>query len=87
MTDDKVLDQHIVAERDGGPPDTLGGKARIVRGRRISVEDIAIWHVSIVAERTVDEICAEFDLSLGRDSMPRSLYYYDHQSEIERAID
>jgi uncharacterized protein (DUF433 family) len=35
------LDCHVVAT-----PDTLGGKVRIA-GRRISVEDIAIWHVRL----------------------------------------
>ena len=35
------LDRHVVAT-----PGTLGGKARIA-GRRISVEDIAIWHVRL----------------------------------------
>jgi uncharacterized protein (DUF433 family) len=71
------LDQHIVAT-----PGTLGGKARIA-GRRISVEDIAIWHVRL--GKTVDEICAEFNLSLAEVHAALA-YYYDHQSEIERAI-
>src|ERR1700685_4470954 len=71
------LDQHIVAT-----PGTLGGKARIA-GRRISVEDIAIWHVKL--GKTVDEICAEFDLSLGEVHAALA-YYYDHQAEIERDI-
>jgi uncharacterized protein (DUF433 family) len=35
------LDRHTVAT-----PDTIGGKASIA-GRRISVEDIAIWHVRL----------------------------------------
>jgi hypothetical protein len=56
------LDQHIVAT-----PDTLGGKARIA-GRRISVEDIAIWHVRL--GKTVDEICAS--ISRWPRFMPRS---------------
>lgn len=50
------LDRHIVAT-----PGTLGGKARIV-GRRISVEHIAIWHDRL--GKSVDEICADYDLSL-----------------------
>ncbi len=71
------LDQHIVAT-----PGTLEGKARIA-GRRISVEDIAIWHVKL--GKTVDEICSEFDLSLGEVHAALA-YYYDHQAEIERDI-
>jgi len=72
------LDRHIVAT-----PGTLGGKARVA-GRRISVEDIAIWHVRL--GKTVDEICAEFDLSLAEVHAALA-YYYDHQNEIERDID
>ena len=71
------LDQHIVAT-----PDTLGGKARVA-GRRISIEDIAIWHRRL--GKTVDEICAEYDLSLA-DIHAALAYYYDHQVEIERDI-
>jgi uncharacterized protein (DUF433 family) len=71
------LDQHIVAT-----PGTLGGKARVA-GRRISVEDIAIWHVRL--GKAVDEICTEFDLSLA-DVHAALAYYYDHQAEIDRGI-
>ena len=71
------LDRHIVAT-----PDTLGGKARIA-GRRISVEDIAIWQVKL--GETVDEICSEYDLSLAEVHAALA-YYYDHQAEIERDI-
>jgi uncharacterized protein (DUF433 family) len=71
------LDRHIVAT-----PGTLGGKARIA-GRRISVEDIAIWHLRL--GKTVDEICAEYDLSLAEVHAALA-YYYDHQDEIERNI-
>ena len=71
------LDRHIVATSD-----TLGGKARIA-GRRISVEDIAIWHVRL--GKTVDEICAEYDLSLAEVHAALA-HYYDHQAEIERDI-
>src|SRR5215831_6419985 len=71
------LDQHIVAT-----PDTLGGKPRIA-GRRISVEDISIWHVKL--GKSVDEICTEFDLALA-DVHAALAYYYDHQAEIERDI-
>ena len=72
------LDRHIVATSD-----TLGGKPRVA-GRRISVEDIAIWHVRL--GKTVDEICAEYDLSLAEIHAALA-YYYDHRVEIECAID
>jgi uncharacterized protein (DUF433 family) len=71
------LDRYIVAT-----PGTLGGKARIA-GRRISIEDIAIWHLRL--GKTVDEICAEYDLSLAEVHAALA-YYYDHQAEIERQI-
>jgi uncharacterized protein (DUF433 family) len=71
------LDRHIVATAD-----TLGGKARIA-ARRISVEDIAIWHLRL--GKTVDEICAEYHLSLAEVHAALA-YYYDHQVEIERDI-
>ena len=35
----------------------------------------------------MDEICAEFDLSLAEVHAALAYYYYDHQSEIERDID
>jgi uncharacterized protein (DUF433 family) len=71
------LDRHIVAT-----PGTLGGKARIA-GRRISVEDIAIWHDRL--GKDVDEICAEYDLSPAEVHAALA-YYYDHQAEIDHHI-
>jgi uncharacterized protein (DUF433 family) len=71
------LDRHIVAT-----PGTLGGKPRIA-GRRISVEDIAIWHVKL--GKAVDEICTEYDLSLA-EVYAALAYYFDHQVEIDRHI-
>jgi uncharacterized protein (DUF433 family) len=70
-------DRDIVAT-----PGTFGGKARIA-GRRISVEDIAIWHLKL--GKTADEICAEYDLSLAEVHAALA-YYYDHQADIERDI-
>src|SRR3954452_24586003 len=71
------LDRYIVAT-----PGTLGGKARLA-GRRISIEDIAIWHLRL--GKTVDEICAEYDLSLAEAHDPLA-YYSAHQAEIGRQI-
>lgn len=71
------LDRHVVAT-----PGTIGGKARIA-GRRIPVEDIAIWHVRL--GKTVHEICAEYDLSLA-EIYAALAHYYDHQADIERDI-
>ena len=71
------LDSHIVATHG-----TLGGKVRIA-GCRISVEDIAIWHLK--SGKTVDEICAEYDLSLAEVLMLRSRNHHDHQACRDRA--
>ena len=71
------LDRHIVATSG-----TLGGKARIA-GRRISVEDIANWHDKL--GKSVDEICADYNLSLAEVHAALA-YYYDHRVEIERHI-
>ena len=52
----KTLDDHIELT-----PDTAGGKPRI-RGRRVTVQDIAIWHERL--GKSADEISAEYDLTL-----------------------
>jgi len=69
------LDRHIVAT-----PGMLGGQAHIA-GRRISVQDIAIWHDRL--GKTVDEICADYDLSLA-EVYAALAYYYDHRNDIDR---
>src|SRR5215471_2631128 len=71
------LDRHIIAT-----PGMLGGKAHIA-GRRISVQDIAIWHDRL--GKTVDEICADFDLSLA-EVYAALAYYFDHRDDIDRHI-
>ena len=71
------LDRHIVATAD-----TLGGKPRIA-GRRISVQDIAIWHDRL--GKSVDEICADYDLSLAEVHAALA-YYYDHRLEIDQHV-
>ena len=53
----RTLDEHIELT-----PDTVCGKPR-VRGRRISVQDIAIWHER--PGKNADEIASEYDLTLG----------------------
>lgn len=73
----KTLDQHIELT-----PGIVGGKPRIA-GRRITVENIAIWHERM--GMSVDEIAAEYDLSLA-DIYAALAYYFDHQNEIDQAI-
>lgn len=73
----KTLDQRIERTRD-----VLGGKPRI-SGRRISVEQIVIWHEWM--DRSADEIATEYDLALA-DIYAALAYYYDHQAEIDESI-
>ena len=74
----KTLDEHIEMT-----PDRAGGKPRI-RGRRITVQDIAIWHERL--GKTADEIAAEYDLTLA-DVYAALAYYFDHREDIDRRMD
>lgn len=72
-----ALDRHL--ERT---PDVAGGKPRIA-GRRITVQDIVIWHERLGL--TADDIAAEYDLTLS-EVYSALAYYYDHRPEIDEAI-
>lgn len=74
----KTLDQHIQVT-----PGTAGGKPRIT-SRRITVQDIIIWHDRIGL--SADEIAAEHDLSLA-DIHAALAYYFDHRDEIDQDIE
>ena len=63
-------------------PGTLGGKPRIA-GRRISVQDIAIWHEHM--GMSPDEIATDYDLTLA-EIYAALAYYHDHREEIEARI-
>jgi uncharacterized protein (DUF433 family) len=73
----KTLDRHIEIT-----PGVAGGKPRIA-GRRITVQNIAIWHEWM--GRSADEIATEYDLTLA-DVYAALAYYYDHRLEIDEAI-
>lgn len=70
----KTLDEHIELT-----PDTAGGRPRI-RGRRITVQDIALWHERL--GKSADEIAAEYELTLA-DVYAALAYYFDHREEID----
>jgi uncharacterized protein (DUF433 family) len=74
----KTLDQHIEIT-----PGIAGGKPRIA-GHRITVQNIAIWHERM--GKSVDEIAAEYDLTLS-DVYAALAYYFDHRVEIDKAIE
>lgn len=72
-----TIDQHIVQT-----PGVVGGKPRIA-GRRISVNDIVVWHERM--GRSVDEISADFDLSFA-EIYAALAYCFDHRDEIDNSI-
>jgi uncharacterized protein (DUF433 family) len=73
-----ILDRHIVTD-----PKVCHGKPHIA-GRRIRVQDIAIWHERL--GMSVDEICADYDLSLA-EVYAALAYYFDYKDEIDRDIE
>lgn len=73
----KSLDEHIETT-----PGIVGGKPRIA-GRRITVQDVAIWHERL--GRSVDEIASDYDLTLA-DIYAALAYYFDHREAIDRTI-
>ena len=60
----------------------MGGKPRIA-GRRITIEQIVIWHEWM--GKSADEIATEYDLTLA-DVYAALAYYYDHRAEIDKSI-
>lgn len=63
-------------------PGTCGGRPRIA-GRRITVENIAVWHERMGLE--ADVICSEHDLTLGRVHAALA-YYFENRETIDRGI-
>jgi uncharacterized protein (DUF433 family) len=73
----QVIEKHIEMT-----PGVVGGKPHIA-GRRITVQNIAVWHEHM--GQSIDEICDEYDLSLAEVHAALS-YYFDHREEIEQQI-
>ena len=73
----KTLDEHIEIT-----PDTAGGKP-CIRGRRITVQNVAMWHERL--GKSADEIAVEYDLTLA-DVYAALAYYFDHRADIDRRI-
>ncbi len=74
----KALDDHIETR-----PGVAGGKPRIA-GRRITVQNIVIWHERL--GQSADEIATQHGLSLS-DVYAALAHYYDHREEIDRSIE
>lgn len=73
----RTLDEHIEVT-----PDIAGDKPRI-RGHRITVQDVAIWHDRL--GKSADEIASEYDLTLG-DVHAALAYYLGHRDEIDKRM-
>jgi len=63
-------------------PGTCGGRPRIA-GRRITVEDIAVWHERMGLE--ADVICSEYGLTLGQVHAALA-HYFENREAIDRSI-
>lgn len=72
-----ALDRHIEVT-----PGTRGGRPRIA-GTRITVSDVAAWHLS--TGLSLEEIAGTYDLSLAAVHAAMA-YYYDHKSEIDQRM-
>lgn len=72
MTNDRII----------STPGTVGGKPRI-KGRRIAVQHIAVWHYQM--GQSVGEIAREYDLDEA-DVIAALDYYATHKAEIDARI-
>jgi uncharacterized protein (DUF433 family) len=73
----QIPDQRIVTTAG-----VAGGKPRI-SGRRITVQNIAIWHETM--GKSVDEIADEYDLAIA-DIYAALAYYFEHKAEIDASL-
>lgn len=73
----KIPDEHIEVT-----PGVVGGKPRI-SGRRITVQNIVIWHERM--GKSADEIAAEYDLTLA-DVHAALAYYFDHRAAMDESM-
>jgi len=77
MASTVALDQLIAVT-----PGVCGGKPRIA-GRRVTVQNIAIWHERMGL--SVDQIAADYHLTLAEVHAALA-YYFSHRDEIEQSI-
>lgn len=72
-----LLAQHLETS-----PDVRGGKVCLA-GTRITAEDVVVLHLRM--GRSLEEIAGTYDLPLATVHTAMA-YYYDHQAEVDRAI-
>jgi uncharacterized protein (DUF433 family) len=77
MNNTPTLNDHIEVNSE-----VMGGKA-CIKGHRISVKDIVIWHERMGI--SADEIATQYHLNLS-DVYAALTYYYDHQEEVDEDI-
>ena len=77
MATDIALDKLIEIS-----PGVSGGKPRIA-GRRITVQNIAIWHERMGLSS--DQIALDYDLRLA-EVYAALAYYFEHRAEIDQSI-
>lgn len=63
-------------------PGTCGGRPRIA-GRRVTVENVAVWHERMGLE--ADVICSEYNLTLGQVHAALA-HYFENREAIDRSI-
>jgi len=63
-------------------PGTCGGRPRIV-DRRITVENIVVWHERL--GQSADEICSEYNLTLGQVYAALA-YYFENRQCIDESL-
>jgi uncharacterized protein (DUF433 family) len=63
-------------------PGVAGGRPRVA-GRRIKVQDIAVWHERL--GWSTDVIASDYDLTLAEVHAALA-YYFAHRAEIDAAI-
>ena len=73
----KTINEHIEIN------DKIADGRPHVKGHRIKVKDIVIWHE--VMGKSADEISAEFNITLA-DVYSALTYYYDNRKEIDDDI-
>ncbi len=73
----KTLDRYIELT-----PNVMGGKPRIA-GRRISIQNIVIWHEWMA--QSADEIATEYNLTLA-EIYAALAYYYNNPQKIDQSI-
>ena len=71
-----------IADLIAETPGTCGGRPRIA-GRRITVENVAVWHERMGLE--ADVICSEYGLTLGQVHAALA-HYFENREAIDQGI-